>query len=177
MVAQRLQEAGFAPVLADLLTPAEDEAESMRFDIDLLGTRLSAIVDWIGTQGNLMRLPLGLFGASTGAAAALKAAAGRPDRVRTVVSRGGRPDLAGADLRHVTVPVLLIVGGHDEPVIELNREAAAVLGPLCQIEIVPGATHLFSEPGALETVATLAAAWFERAVGPSAATGPQESRG
>ncbi|GIH05582.1 DeoR family transcriptional regulator [Rhizocola hellebori] len=162
MVAARLREASFGTVLADLLTAQEERVDQrtaeLRFDIELLALRLTAIADILAAR----QLPLGLFGASTGAAAALITAAHRSDTVRAVVSRGGRPDLAGAQLPLVSAPVLLIVGGNDEPVIQLNNGAAGMLGGPCQIRVVAGATHLFAEPGALEQVADLAAQWFTR---------------
>jgi putative phosphoribosyl transferase len=163
-VAERLHEAGLATVLADLLTEREDQYDAqtaaLRFDIDLLAGRMTAIVDWVASGTRTRDLPVGLFGASTGAAAALVAAAERPDRVRAVVSRGGRPDLAGAALARVQAPTLLIVGGRDPLVTELNREAADRLAAPSQIHIVPGATHLFEEPGTLPAVADAAADWF-----------------
>ncbi|HEV2784238.1 MAG TPA: alpha/beta fold hydrolase [Actinophytocola sp.] len=163
-VARELQNAGLATVLVDLLTAEEERADavtgSFRFDIDLLARRLTALTDWVPEP--LAGLPIGLFGASTGAAAALVAAAERPDAVRTVVSRGGRPDLAGDHLRAVRAPTLLIVGGRDQPVIELNRAAMPMLTAETRLEIVPRATHLFAEPGALDQVARLAADWFSR---------------
>jgi dienelactone hydrolase len=168
-VAAELAGAGLGTVLADLLTPDEEQEEAptgrLRFDIDLLGTRLIALVDWLTADpagaGLDAGLPIGLFGASTGAAAALVAAAARPDAVAAVVSRGGRPDLAGSALPRVPQPTLLVVGGDDdEAVIELNRQAQDRLAGPNRLEIVPGATHLFEEPGALEQVATLARAWF-----------------
>ena len=160
-VAEQLNAAGLATLLIDLLTAEEEQAERLtghlRFDIDLLAERLLA-----ATDAEESGLPLGYFGASTGAAAALVAAAERPERVRAVVSRGGRPDLAGEALRRVRAPTLLIVGGDDRQVLELNRLALARLEAEAELEIVPGATHLFEEPGALEQVAQLARAWFER---------------
>jgi dienelactone hydrolase len=165
MVAGRLQERGLATVLADLLT-AEEEARDaltgeLRFDIGLLAGRVTGMVDWAGTAERLRDLPVGLFGASTGAAAALVAAAERPGVVRAVVSRGGRPDLAGDALSRVRAPTLLIVGGEDHQVVALNRDAAdAIAGPV-ELHLVPGATHLFEEPGALQEVAERAAQWFE----------------
>lgn len=163
-VAKVLNDAGLVTLLFDLLTADEqgfdDITAQLRFDIALLSERLTAAVDWIGEQPALKNIPLGLFGASTGAAAALVTAADRPDAVKAVVSRGGRPDLAGPALARVHAPTLLIVGGYDEVVIELNRSAAQVLAAEYRIEIVPGATHLFEEPGALEQVAELARAWF-----------------
>jgi putative phosphoribosyl transferase len=165
-VAQVLVDAGLATLLMDLLT-AEEEAvdlrtRHLRFDIELLGGRVVATVDWLASDPTARDLPVGTFGASTGAAAALIAAAERPERVRAVVSRGGRPDLAGEALRRVTAPTLMIVGGRDPEVIELNRQAQALLAGESRLEIVPGATHLFEESGTLERVADLARAWFLR---------------
>ncbi len=161
-VARALQRAGLATLLLDLLTPAEEVDRANVFDIELLAPRLAAATDWLATSPEAGRLPVGYFGASTGAAAALWAASAPESRVRAVVSRGGRPDLAGHALADVRVPTLLIVGGHDEIVLELNREAAARMRCHREIIVVPGATHLFEEPGALETVADLAAEWFLR---------------
>jgi len=165
MVARELNHGGYATVLLDLLTPEEEVADRAtgrhRFDIGLLGERLCAAIDWAATERGLAPLPLGLFGASTGAAGALLAAATRPRRIGAVVSRGGRPDLAGSALADVRAPTLLIVGGEDHEVLLLNREAASVLGPAAQVVVVPGATHLFSEAGALEQVTVRAAAWFD----------------
>lgn len=165
-VAGRLQESGMATLLVDLLT-REEEPEDLhtgrfRFDVDLLARRLLAAVRWAADQPDLAGLPVGLFGASTGAAAALRAAADAPERVAAVVSRGGRPDLARDALPRVRAPTLLIVGGADEPVLVLNRQALGLL--LCEkrLEVVPGAGHLFEEPGALERVAELACRWFVR---------------
>jgi dienelactone hydrolase len=160
-VAHVLRDAGIGTLLLDLLTPQEDRQYHNRFDISLLTTRLRAAAAWLGAQDATAPLPLGLFGASTGAAAALQLAADPAVPVVAVVSRGGRPDLAGSDaLRAVEAPTLLIVGGADEPVITLNREAYAELGSVKRLAIVPGATHLFEEPGTLEEVARLAAQWF-----------------
>jgi putative phosphoribosyl transferase len=165
-VARQLQAAGFATVLADLLTVEEEQVDArtgaLRFDIDLLATRLSAITDWLAAHRSMAEHSVGLFGASTGAAAALVAAAERPHSVRAVVSRGGRPDLAGDALSAVHQPTLLIVGGRDPVVIELNRAAMERLAGEKRLEIVPGASHLFEEPGALEQVAHLARDWFSR---------------
>lgn len=168
-VAHVLNQAGFATLLMDLLTPDEEEAERytrhLRFDIPLLAGRLGHAAKWLADEPSTAGLPLGLFGASTGGGAALVTAAAQPDRVRAVVSRGGRPDLAGEDaLRRVQAPTLLIVGGEDAPVIALNRQAMAQMRPGTdvRVEIVPGATHLFEEPGTLEEVARLAADWFRR---------------
>jgi pimeloyl-ACP methyl ester carboxylesterase len=165
MVARRLQGIGLSTVLVDLLTAEEEQAEERgamhRFDIGLLARRLAGIIDWLTHQPETMGRPVGLFGASTGAAAALVAAAQRPDPVRAVVSRGGRPDLAGDELARVRIPTLLIVGQRDPVVARLNQQAAAVLTAPCQLRVVPNATHLFTEPGALEQVAGWAAKWFE----------------
>jgi dienelactone hydrolase len=164
LVAHELERAGLATVLADLLTPEEERVDAqtgqLRFDIGLLSTRVIALVDWATHYDRTAGLPVGLFGASTGAAAALVAAAERPDTVAAVVSRGGRPDLAGDYLRAVRQPTLLIVGGRDERVIELNRQAMSQLAGEVRLAIVPGATHLFEEPHALEQVARLAREWF-----------------
>ena len=163
MVAEVLQEGGFATLLLDLLTRSEEAVDlrtgEFRFDIDRLGHRVTAAVDWAAGDPHLSGLPIACFGASTGAAAALRAAAERPDRVAAVVSRGGRPDLAGDALPQVQAPTLLIVGGADEPVIELNRAAMARMRAPVRLEIVPGATHLFEEPGTLEQVSQLALQW------------------
>jgi len=165
-VAQQLVEAGFATALADLLTPDEERIDErtrqLRFDIGMLAERLVGAVDWLRTNGGTAGKPIGLFGASTGAGAALVAAARRPDAIGAVVSRGGRPDLAGDALSRVRAPTLLVVGGDDVPVIELNERALAQLGCEKRLEIVPGATHLFEEPGALDAVARLARDWFLR---------------
>jgi pimeloyl-ACP methyl ester carboxylesterase len=159
-VAGELQAAGFATVLADLLTAEEERTQDLRFAIDLLAVRVIGLTDWVALHGPTSALTLGLFGASTGAAAALIAAAARPSEVGTVVSRGGRPDLAGEFLRIVAQPTLLIVGERDTKVIELNRAAMRVLHGDSELAIVPGATHLFEEEGALDRVARLAADWF-----------------
>ncbi|MDD5251288.1 MAG: dienelactone hydrolase family protein [Patescibacteria group bacterium] len=161
-VADILQQAGFATLLFDLLTEKEDEIYENRFDIDLLTRRLMAATAWVRRLEETATLPIGYFGASTGAAAALIAAAELPDEVKTVVSRGGRPDLADAALERVASPTLLIVGGADEEVITLNESALVRLAGEKKMEIVPEATHLFEEPGALEEVARLAASWFRR---------------
>lgn len=162
-VAAQLQRAGLATLLIDLLTEREDEDYERRFDIALLTDRLALAADWLAQDPRTSALPLGLFGASTGAAAALQLAARAPDAVAAVVSRGGRPDLAGEEaLGLVKSPVLLIIGGHDREVIELNRAAAELMDCPLRIEIVPGATHLFEEPGALERAAQLAADWLTR---------------
>jgi dienelactone hydrolase len=160
MVAEALNEQGIATLLFDLLTPEEEQDRANVFDIPLLAARLVDVVRWVDGQPALARLPLGLFGASTGAAAALVAAAQLGRRVGAVVSRGGRPDLAGRALDEVTAPTLLIVGGDDTVVIELNEQAFARLRARKALEIVAGATHLFPEPGAMEAVIALAGRWF-----------------
>ncbi|HKG17191.1 MAG TPA: dienelactone hydrolase family protein [Solirubrobacteraceae bacterium] len=166
LVADELSNAGFATVLLDLLTVEEEREDlrtaRLRFDIGLLAERVVHAVDWLARAAATAHLPVGLFGASTGAAAALVAAAARPRSVRAVVSRGGRPDLAGAALPDVAAPTLLIVGGADTPVIEMNRDAMRAMSCERGLEIVPGATHLFEEPGTLESVARLAGDWFAR---------------
>ncbi|GHH88996.1 hydrolase [Streptomyces sulfonofaciens] len=163
-VAAALQDAGLGTLLMDLLTEREEGRDAMtgehRFDIELLAGRVVAAVDWLGSRPDTADLPVGLFGASTGAAAALAGAAERPERVQAVVSRGGRPDLAGGALRLVRAPVLLIVGGDDPEVLRLNQEAADLLPVPHRVHIVPGATHLFEEPGALDEVAEEARDWF-----------------
>lgn len=163
-VAAALHRAGLATLLLDLLTAAEDELDrvtaELRFDVAMLAERLVAAVDLLASDAATGALPLGAFGASTGAGAALVAAAERPEAVAAVVSRGGRPDLAGPALALVRAPTLLIVGGQDREVLELNRAALARLPASSRLEVVPGATHLFEEPGALDRVARLAAAWF-----------------
>jgi dienelactone hydrolase len=165
-VAATLNGAGIATLLLDLLTRAEEDVDRItaehRFDISLLARRVVATVDWARRDPTTAPFRIGLFGASTGAAAALVAAAGRPDAVAAVVSRGGRPDLAGRALAEVDAPTLLIVGGADEQVLELNRASLELLDAEKQLVVVPGATHLFEEPGALEEVAQLAADWFSR---------------
>ncbi len=160
-VAGALHTAGIGTLLMDLLTPAEDEVYRTRFNINLLTERLGLAADWLAASPAARALPLGLFGASTGAAAALQLAAERKDRVAAVVSRGGRPDLTGqVALARVAAPTLFIVGGRDEGVIELNEAAFLNLHCKKRIDIVPGATHLFEEAGALEEVARLARDWF-----------------
>jgi dienelactone hydrolase len=165
-VAAVLVRAGLATLLMDLLTDEEETVDlatgALRFDIGLLAQRVIGTVDWLAADATAKELPLGCFGASTGAAAALIAAAERPTRVGAVVSRGGRPDLAGDALLRVTAPTLLIVGGNDPQVLQLNRRALDALGGEARLEIVPGATHLFEEPGALERVTVLARDWFLR---------------
>lgn len=168
-VAGLLSDKGFATLLVDLLTPEEEAVDlqtaRFRFDVDRLAARLVAASGWLDSRGETRGLPLGFFGASTGAGAALIAAAELGDKIGAVVSRGGRPDLAAAALERVLAPTLLIVGGEDFPVINLNREALGKLRCTKKMEVVAGATHLFEEPGALEQVAALAAAWFERHLG------------
>jgi dienelactone hydrolase len=165
-VAAELRAAGLATLLIDLLTEREEALDQrtgeMRFDVSLLADRLVGVADWLAEQASTRSLHLGYFGASTGAAAALVAAARRPHRAASVVSRGGRPDLAGDALATVDAPTLLIVGGDDEPVIRLNQQALQQLHCESDIVIVPGATHLFEEPGTLEQVARLAGEWFAR---------------
>ena len=166
-VAEALREAGLATLLLDLLTAEEESVDvytgHLRFDISLLADRLSGATHWLTQQPATAELPVGYFGASTGGGAALVAATAQPEMVHAVVSRGGRPDLAGEALPLVQAPTLLIVGGHDFPVIDLNRQALRRLGAAeKELVIVPGATHLFEEPGALEDVARLAADWFTR---------------
>jgi putative phosphoribosyl transferase len=164
-VAEELQKAGIATLLMDLLTPAEEQIDQqaegrLRFDIDLLAGRLDAVSDWVSANRSTRGFVTGYFGASTGAAAALMAAARRERKVKAVVSRGGRPDLADQALAGVKAPTLLVVGGRDPVVLGLNR--LALDGLLCEkrLDVVPGATHLFEEPGALEQVAALAVDWF-----------------
>jgi predicted phosphoribosyltransferase/dienelactone hydrolase len=159
-VAGTLNAAGLATLLVDLLTPAEESRRANVFDIGLLAGRLAAATSWVRGRPELAALGLGYFGASTGAGAALWAAAGLGGEVGAVVSRGGRPDLAGPRLRQVRSPTLLVVGGEDRVVLELNRDALSLLECEAHLEIVPGATHLFEEPGALDHVARLAVAWF-----------------
>jgi putative phosphoribosyl transferase len=168
-VARRLRDAGLGTLLFDLLTEDEEEEDRvtarLRFDISLLAARLSSVTDWFLQQPDAERAGIGYFGASTGAAAALIAAAWQAERVRAVVSRGGRPDLAGAALESLAAPVLLIVGGADMRVLDLNRTAQQRLRAENRLEVIPGATHLFEEPGALEEVARLASEWFVRHLG------------
>jgi putative phosphoribosyl transferase len=171
-VARVLNEAKLATLLIDLLTPEEEEIDRLtahlRFDIDLLARRLVHATDWLTRQSYTRRLRIGYFGASTGAAAALLAAAELPDLVGAIVSRGGRPDLAGPALPRVRAPTLLIVGGNDVQVIQLNEIALAQMVCEKQLVIIPGATHLFEEPGALDQVARLAREWFRRHLVPAA---------
>lgn len=163
-VAKALYRAGFAVVLVDLFTAAEEQEDQrtgrVRFDIDLLARRVDEAIGWLADYPETQGLPVGLFGASTGAAGALAAAAQRPETVRAVVSRGGRPDLASSWLPTVAAPTLLVVGALDHPVLELNRQAADALGGLARVEVVPGATHLFEEPGCLDQVAVHTTTWF-----------------
>ncbi len=161
-VAGVLRESGVATLLFDLLTEKEDRIYENRFDIALLTQRLQLATEWVKQQAATRHLAIGYFGASTGAAAALKAAAALGPMIRAVVSRGGRPDLALDDLPRVRAPTLLIVGGNDPVVIELNRAAYRELRGEKELKIIPGATHLFEEPGTLEQVAVAAARWFER---------------
>jgi dienelactone hydrolase len=170
-VAEELRAGGLGTLLVDLLTPNEEivdlRTRELRFDIGLLAERLVGAIDWLGTERSTRDLTVGLFGASTGGGAALVAAARAPDRVGAVVSRGGRPDLAGDALADVKAPTLLIVGEHDDVVIELNKRAMAQMTAPVRLEIVAGAAHLFEEPGALEDVARLARDWFLRSLAPS----------
>ena len=165
-VARQLREAGLATLLIDLLTQDEEQVDMrtrhLRFDIGLLAERLVGAAEWLARDPDTAGLRVGLFGASTGGGAALVAAAERPDAIGAVVSRGGRPDLAGPALPRVQAPTLLIVGGNDVPVIGMNQDAMARMQTEVRLEIVPGATHLFEEPGALEEVARLARDWFVR---------------
>lgn len=169
-VAAQLQTGGFATMLFDLLTAEEESLDAhtghLRFDVTLLAERLAKVTDWARVQSATSSLPIGYFGASTGAAAALIAAATLPQVVHAVVSRGGRPDLAGPYLARVRAPTLLIVGGDDTPVIGMNQTALRQLtSPTKELVIVPGATHLFEEPGTLDRVSDLALRWFERHLG------------
>lgn len=161
-VAEVIRQHGMGTLLFDLLTEKEDEVYEKRFEIPLLSDRLIAVTQWLKNEKQTSNLRLGYFGASTGAAAALQAAAQLPQDIKAVVSRGGRPDMAGDDaLARVQSPTLLIVGGHDDIVIDLNQQAFASMTCTKALEIVPGATHLFEEPGTLEQVAEMAARWFE----------------
>jgi dienelactone hydrolase len=163
-VAGELQEGGIATLLIDLLTEDEEQVDlatrHLRFDIPLLAERLVGAIDWLGREASTATLPVGLFGASTGGGAALMASVARPERVRAVVSRGGRPDLADTALPEVVAPTLLVVGGLDDVVIALNQVAREQMRAETELRIVPGATHLFEEPGTLEQVAALARDWF-----------------
>ena len=164
-VAEALHTAGLATLLFDLLTPEEEFNRVNVFDIDLLARRLVDVTMWLAAQSDIAALPVGYFGASTGAGAALVAAADPRVRVSALVSRGGRPDLAGAMLGRVRAPTLLIVGGRDDVVLQLNRQAQAAMTAECELSVVPGATHLFEEPGTLEQVAVLARDWFVKHLG------------
>ncbi|MHB9053566.1 MAG: dienelactone hydrolase family protein [Thermoleophilia bacterium] len=169
-VAGELNQAGLATLLIDLLTADEENVDvytaEFRFDIGMLARRLAGAAGWLASQSDTSELEIGYFGSSTGAGAALVAAAASPDRIGAIVSRGGRPDLAGRDaLSRVQAPTLLIVGGNDPQVIEMNREAQIQLRAESELKIIPGATHLFEEPGTLEEVARLAAEWFSRHLG------------
>ena len=164
-VAEVLRSQGLATLLLDLLTPEEDSDYEMRFDINLLAHRLVAVTKWLQEQPEMKNFAIGYFGASTGAAAAIQSAAVLPKQISAIVSRGGRPDLAMAYLAKIEAPTLLIVGGYDDVVIELNKEAYDGLACIKKMEIVPGATHLFEEAGTLEKVAELAAGWFEKYLG------------
>jgi putative phosphoribosyl transferase len=170
-VAQTLHRAGLATLLFDLLTPAEEAVDlhtcQYRFDIGLLAGRLGFATEWILEEPAAHGLRIGYFGSSTGGGAALVAAANRPDQVGAVVSRGGRPDLAGAALHRLRAPTLLIVGGEDNAVIGLNREAMAQMQCAVSLELIPGATHLFEEPGTLESVAQLASQWLSQHLSPT----------
>lgn len=172
-VADSLQKKGLATLLFDLLTRKEEEYDDrtgeLRFDISLLTMRLAGATTWLSSQKQTRELALGYFGASTGAAAALSAAAMKPDIVRAVVSRGGRPDLAGPALKVVRAPVLFIVGGNDTQVLRLNEKALVQMSAETKLEIVAGATHLFEEPGTLEAVASLASQWFLAYLAPGSA--------
>jgi len=165
-VAEYLNERGLGTLLFDLLTRAEEQQDSgtraLRFDVELLGRRLLLALTWAKRQPALRGLPLGVFGASTGAAAALLAAASKPELVSAVVSRGGRPDLAGGALGQVHAPTLLLVGSADSAVLRLNQSALSELGGVRELCVIPGASHLFEEPGALQAVAKQAADWFVR---------------
>jgi dienelactone hydrolase len=165
-IAAALRTGGYATLLLDLLTRDEeaidDRTQEYRFDVDRLAQRVVAAIDWRATDATLARLPIACLGASTGAAAALIAAADRPGAVGAVISRGGRPDLAGFALPKISAPTLLIVGGNDQREIELNRAAMRRMRAPAQLEIVPGATHLFEEPGALERLSELALGWCRR---------------
>ena len=176
-VARRLNEHGFATLLFDLLTDTESGDRRLGFDIAVLTARLEAVIGWLRRRSELAGLPLGLFGASTGSAAALRGAADPATAVRSVVSRGGRPDLAGDALEIVSCPVLLIVGGADGPTLAVNADAARRLRAPHRTEIIPGATHLFEEVGALEEVARLATTWFEGTLLENGLRVPQRGRG
>lgn len=170
-VAEELNKCGLATLLFDLLTTDEERDRTNVFDIALLASRLIAVTEWVTRQADLEQMPVGYFGASTGAGAALVAAADPRAHVAAVVSRGGRPDLAGRYLAQVVAPTMLIVGGDDEMVLALNREARTHLGGESELAVVAGATHLFEEPGALEEVAALACAWFSHHLRDGAGSG------
>lgn len=178
-VAEILQSAGLGTLLMDLLTRDEDAVDQFtrqfRFDIGLLADRLTSAIEWLEQQPETHELSIGLFGASTGAAAALQAAAARPDRVQAVVSRGGRPDLAGEALERVRAPTLLIVGADDTPVIPLNEAARRRMKAPVEMKLVPGASHLFEEPGTLAEASGLARDWFENHLAPEATSGSLRS--
>lgn len=180
MVADALRRRGLATLLMDLLTTEEEildlRTRALRFDIELLAARLLGAVSWLRDQDATSASPIGLFGASTGAGAALVTAGLEPTEIDAVVSRGGRPDLAGGLLPRVQAPTLLIVGGLDEAVIDLNRDAHAQMRSERRIDIVAGASHLFEEPGALEQVADLAGDWFARHLTAPLTAAPQQSR-
>jgi len=169
-VAGVLQAGGIATLLIDLLTEDEEQVDlatrHLRFDIALLAERLVGAIDWLGREASTATLPVGLFGASTGGGASLMASVARPERVRAVVSRGGRPDLADMTLPEVVAPTLLVVGGLDDVVIALNQVAKEQMRAETELRIVPGATHLFEEPGTLEQVAVLARDWFTKHLAP-----------
>jgi dienelactone hydrolase len=179
-VARTLERSRLATLLIDLLTPEEEAVDEqtahLRFDIDLLANRLVTILDWLRRHPQTQTCRIGLFGASTGGGAALVAAARRPDQIAAVVSRGGRPDLAGDALPKVTAPTLLIVGGHDAAVIDMNRDAMERMHGDVALEIVPGASHLFEEPGTLNQVAELAADFFSRHLAASGRSVQEPSR-
>jgi dienelactone hydrolase len=175
MVAQTLTRSGISTLLVDLLTPSEDsldrQTQHLRFDIGLLAFRVTAAIDWLANNPATGALRTGLYGASTGAAAAIVAAAARPLRIGAVVSRGGRVDLAGQALSQLRAPTLMIAGGHDQPIVRLNRDAYAAMRTLKAMEVIPGAGHLFEELGAMERVSTLTRDWFVQYL-----TGVQEFR-
>jgi putative phosphoribosyl transferase len=179
-VARELEHHGLGTLLIDLLTPEEESVDDFtaqyRFDIPMLADRLVTIIDWLRHRDETATMPIGIFGASTGGGAALMAAAKRPREIAAVVSRGGRPDLAGASLAKVTTPTMLIVGGLDTTVIEMNRDAMKQMRGEVRLEIVPGATHLFEEPGTLDRVAELAAGWFARCFQPVPVTRDDRER-
>src|SRR5687768_12210376 len=178
-VARLLQDAGLGTLLMDLLTRDEDAVDQFtrqfRFDIGLLADRLTSAIEWLKQQSETHELSIGLFGASTGAAAALQAAAARPDRVQAVVSRGGRPDLAGEALERVRAPALLIVGADDAPVIPLNEAALRRMEAPAEMKLVPGASHLFEEPGTLAAASALARDWFVRYLAREVSSGSRDS--